>query len=157
MDAPVLEMRGITKSFGRTKALTDFSVSLECGTIHAVVGENGAGKSTLIKIMTGIHQPSTGSMFVDGKETVFHSTRDAQLRGIAAIYQEPMVFPDLDVAENIFMSHSNRPSRISWSRLYSDAEAVIDRLGVKLDVRRQASGLTRLSKSPGPSRWMYGS
>ncbi len=142
MDSPVLEISGITKSFGRTAALSDFSVSLERGTIHAVVGENGAGKSTLIKIMTGLYQPTSGSIRVDGVETVFESTRAAQLQGIAAIYQEPMVFPDLDVAENIFISHMNRPARIDWSKMYSEAEQIIAKLGVKLDVRRQAASLT---------------
>ena len=142
MIAPVLEMREITKSFGRTAALSDFSISLESKTIHAVVGENGAGKSTLIKIMTGIYHPTSGAMLVDGVETRFLSTQEAQLQGIAAIYQEPMVFPDLDVAENIFISHLDRPARINWSEMYSEAEQIIARLGVKLDVRRQASSLT---------------
>ena len=142
MVAPVLEINGVTKSFGRTAALSDFSVSLEPGTIHAVVGENGAGKSTLIKIMTGLYHPTSGSICVDGVETVFESTRAAQMQGIAAIYQEPMVFPDLDVAENIFISHMNRPARIDWSRMYSEAEEIIARLGVKLDVRRLAASLT---------------
>ena len=142
MVSPVFEISGITKSFGQTIALSDVSVSLERGTIHAVVGENGAGKSTLIKIMTGLYRPSAGSIRVNGIETVFESTRDAQMKGIAAIYQEPMVFPDLDVAENIFISHINRPSRINWSDLYAEAERIVSRLGVRIDVRRLAASLT---------------
>ena len=142
MAAHFLEMRGITKSFGRTAALSDFSISLERGTIHSVVGENGAGKSTLIKIMTGIYHPTSGSMLVNGVERTFESSREAQSQGIAAIYQEPLVFPDLDVAENIFISHSDRPARIDWSGMYAEAEQIIAKLGVRLDVRRLAASLT---------------
>jgi len=142
MTEPVLELRAITKSFGQTVALSDFSLSLHAGTIHAIVGENGAGKSTMIKIMTGIHAPSSGELRIDGEPRVFRSTQEAQLLGIAAIYQEPMVFPDLDVAENIFISHARRPALIDWPGMYAEAEGIIARLGVTLDVRRQASSLT---------------
>ncbi len=142
MTAPVLQMRGVSKSFGSTRALDDFSIVLDPGTIHALVGENGAGKSTLIKIMTGFQAPSAGEMLVDGKPVAFRSTQEAQAAGVAAIYQEPMVFPDLDVAENIFTSHHNRPSFVRWGALYREAEEVIARLGVALDPRRLASGLS---------------
>ena len=142
MDAAILTMRGVSKSFGETVALDDFSITLHPGTIHALVGENGAGKSTLIKIMTGIHAPTEGAIVVDDKELRFRTTQDAQAAGIAAIYQEPMVFPDLDVAENIFINHHHRPAFIRWSALYEEAEQVIERLGVSLDARRAASGLS---------------
>jgi len=142
MTAPVLEMRAVSKSFGSTRALDDFSITLEPGTIHALVGENGAGKSTLIKIMTGFHAPSAGEILVDGKPVSFRSTQAAQAAGVAAIYQEPMVFPDLDVAENIFTSHHDRPALVRWGALYEEAEGVIARLGVSLDPRRLASGLS---------------
>ena len=142
MNATVLTMRGVSKSFGETVALDNFSITLHPGTIHALVGENGAGKSTLIKIMTGIHAPTEGAIIVDGKEVRFRTTQDAQSAGIAAIYQEPMVFPDLDVAENIFINHHHRPAFIRWSALYEEAETVIERLGVSLDARRAASGLS---------------
>ena len=142
MATPVLEMRGISKSFGDTHALNDFSIALRPGTIHALVGENGAGKSTLIKAMTGIHAPNSGAMLVDGEEVRFGTTQEAQAAGIAAIYQEPMVFPDLDVAENIFINHHDRPTFVRWQAQYKEAEAVIERLGVSLDPRRAASGLS---------------
>ncbi len=138
----VLEMRGVSKAFGTTAALSDFSLMLKAGEIHALVGENGAGKSTLIKSMTGVYQADSGTMLVNGRETVFRSTQDAQLAGVAAIYQEPMVFPDLDVAENIFINHHDRPMLINWGRLRREAEAVVERLGVSLDVQRPASSLT---------------
>ena len=88
-------MSGVTKTFGSTQAMVDVSLTLYPGTIHALVGENGAGKSTLIKTMTGIHRPSSGTIRVDGQPVSFGGTRDAQRAGVAAIYQEPMVFPDL--------------------------------------------------------------
>lgn len=142
MTAPVLEMREISKTFGNTHALDAFSITLEPGTIHALVGENGAGKSTLIKAMMGIHQPTAGTIVVDGQEVRFRTTQEAQAAGLAAIYQEPMVFPDLDVAENIFINHHTRPNFVRWRALYEEASAVIDRLGVSVDPQRPASSLT---------------
>lgn len=138
----VLEMRDISKSFGGTAALSGFSLTLESGRIHALVGENGAGKSTLIKTMTGIHQPDAGQILVDGQPTVFAGTAAAQRAGIAAIYQEPMVFPDLSVAENIFISHQDRPGLINWTALNDEAAQMIARLGVTLDPRSAAAELT---------------
>ena len=101
---PVLALRDVSKSFGQTRALSGMSLELFPGEVHAIVGENGAGKSTMIKIMTGVFAPTTGTVEVDGKPVSFEGTRVARLAGVAAIYQEPMVFPDLDVAENIFIS-----------------------------------------------------
>lgn len=118
------------------------SLAIEPGEIHAIVGENGAGKSTLIKIMTGVHQPDTGVIQVGGVPVVLRGTQDAQSAGIAAIYQEPMVFPDLDVAENIFISNRSEGALMNWGRIYAAADALVAKLGVKLDVRRAASGLT---------------
>ncbi len=138
----VLEMRDISKSFGGTAALSGFSLALEAGRIHALVGENGAGKSTLIKTMTGIYRPDTGQILVDGEPAVFAGTAAAQRAGIAAIYQEPMVFPDLSVAENIFISHQDRPRLINWAALNEEAAEMIARLGVTLDPRRAAAELT---------------
>jgi rhamnose transport system ATP-binding protein len=140
--APVLEMSGVTKTFGSTQAMVDVSLTLYPGSIHALVGENGAGKSTLIKTMTGIHRPSSGTIRVNGQPVSFAGTRDAQRAGVAAIYQEPMVFPDLTVAENIFISHQSRSQLINWSALNDEAAAIIDRLGVSLDPTRPASELT---------------
>ena len=137
-----MEMRGISKSFGNTRALSGFSVALQSGTIHGLVGENGAGKSTLIKTMIGIHAPTSGTLHLDGKEVRFRNTQEAQAAGIVAIHQEPMVFPDLDVAENIFISHHDRPAFVHWGDLYDEAAEVIERLGVSLDPRRAASGLS---------------
>lgn len=139
---PILELRHVSKSFAMTAALSDMSWDVQPGEVHAVVGENGAGKSTLIKIITGVHQPDTGDILVDGKAAVIRNTQSAQQLGIAAIFQEPMVFPDLDVAENIFISHRQLGTLMNWRKLYAEADLLIDRIGVTLDVRRAASGLT---------------
>jgi ABC-type sugar transport system ATPase subunit len=106
--APILELRNIAKSFGATQALEDVSLALHPGEVHALLGENGAGKSTLIKIMTGVYQPDRGEILLAGEDVAIRDTAEAQRHGIAAIYQEPMLFPDLNVAENIFISHQGR-------------------------------------------------
>ena len=142
MSAPVLALKGVSKSFGMTQALVDMSVVLLPGEVHAVVGENGAGKSTMIKIMTGVHQPTTGTVEVDGLPVVFSGTREARQAGVAAIYQEPMVFPDLDVAENIFISATDQGLVLRKGAMRARARALIERIGMRLDPDRIASGLT---------------
>jgi rhamnose transport system ATP-binding protein len=137
-----MEMRQISKRFDATQALDDVSLALYPGEIHALLGENGAGKSTLIKIMTGIHKLDQGEMLLDGRLLQVGSTAEAQSYGIAAIYQEPMIFPDLNVAENIFISHRENGPVLRWGKLYRDAEEILARLGVRLDVRMPARGLT---------------
>lgn len=142
MNKPVLEMNHISRRFDMTQALDDVSLTLYPGEIHALVGENGAGKSTLIKIITGIHRPDQGEILLDGQSVLVHNSQEAQALGIAAIYQEPMVFPDLSVAENIFISHRNRGPFVRWGKIHEDAEAILAQLDVKLDVRMPARGLT---------------
>ena len=112
------------------------------GEIHALLGENGAGKSTLIKIITGVYQPDRGEIQLDGKPVAISSAAEAQRLGIAAIYQEPLLFPDLNVAENIFISHQDRGSIVGWRKMFRDAEAILAELGVAIDGRSAARGLT---------------
>jgi rhamnose transport system ATP-binding protein len=142
METPVLEMQHISKRFDMTQALDNVSITLYPGEIHALVGENGAGKSTLIKVATGIYRPDQGEILLDGKPVQIHNSQVAQALGIAAIYQEPMVYPDLNVAENIFISHQDRGPIVRWAKMYRDAEAILAKLDVKLDVRMPARGLT---------------
>jgi rhamnose transport system ATP-binding protein len=96
--------------------------------------------------MTGIHSPDAGIIRVGGEETTFKGSGEAQRAGIAAIYQEPAIFPDLNVAENIFMSHQDRGAVVRWRRMYEDAEAILARIDVRMDVRTLASGLTVASQ-----------
>ncbi|HMQ53934.1 MAG TPA: sugar ABC transporter ATP-binding protein [Anaerolineae bacterium] len=135
-------MKHISKRFGMTQALSDVALELYPGEIHALLGENGAGKSTLIKIMTGIYKPDQGEILLDGQPVQVNNAQEAQVHGIAAIYQEPMVFPDLNVAENIFIGHRNPGLWVSWGKMYREAEEILNKLDIKLDVRSPARGLT---------------
>jgi rhamnose transport system ATP-binding protein len=139
---PAVQMTGIAKRFDATQALDNASLTLYPGEVHALLGENGAGKSTLIKILTGIHGPDAGEILVDGESVSFRNSADAQRHGIAAIYQEPAIFPDLNVAENIFIGHRTRGPLVRWRAMYRDAEAILARIDVKLDPRTPASGLS---------------
>jgi rhamnose transport system ATP-binding protein len=141
-ERPVLEMDHVSKAFGATQALDDVSLALQRGEIHALLGENGAGKSTLIKIFTGIQQPDSGEFRLDGVPIQVSSPQDAQRFGVAAIYQEPMIFPDLSVAENIFIGHRDRGKIVDRRRMEREAEEVLARLDVHLDVGEPARGLT---------------
>ena len=142
MTTPILEMQSISKRFDMTQALDGVSLQLYPGEIQALLGENGAGKSTLIKIMTGIYTPDSGAMLLDGRPITVRSPIEAQAQGIAAIHQEPMIFPDLNVAENIFISHRNRGHILHWGRMVREAEAILEKLDIHLDVRSPARGLT---------------
>lgn len=142
MTTPVLSLDHVSKRFGTTLALSNMSLTLHTGEVHAIVGENGAGKSTMIKIMTGIHQPTQGSVSVDGKTHTISGSKTARELGIAAIYQEPMVFPDLDVAENIFISQVGGGWLQNKIKQRQGARELIERIGMDLDVDRAASGLT---------------
>jgi len=139
---PILETRGIAKHYDATKALDDISLPLYPGDVHALLGENGAGKSTLIKIITGVVQPDQGEILLAGQHVALRSAAEAQRAGIAAIYQEPLLFPDLTVAENIFISHQGRGAVVGWAQMYREAEVILSKLGVAIDVRSPARGLT---------------
>jgi rhamnose transport system ATP-binding protein len=141
-ERPVLAMEHVSKQFGATLALDDVSLELRRGEIHALLGENGAGKSTLIKIMTGVQRQDSGEIFIDGAPVRVASSQDAQRLGVAAIYQEPMIFPDLSVAENIFIGHRDRGKIVDRRRMEREASEVLARLDVRLDVGEPARGLT---------------
>ncbi len=142
MTEPIFQMEHISKRFGATQALENVSLNLYPGEVQALIGENGAGKSTLIKVMTGIHQPDQGEILLDGKPIRVHNSQDAQAYGIGAIYQEPMVFPDLNVAENIFISHRDFGPFVKWGKMSSEADKILETLDIKLDVQQPARGLT---------------
>lgn len=125
-----LEMKDISKSFGGIHALDHVSIKLKQGEIHALIGENGAGKSTLIKILSGAYSKDYGSIYIDGEELMISSPLDAKRKGVAVIYQEFMLAPDLTVAENIFIDKLAEKGRlINWKKLNQDAEANLKELG----------------------------
>jgi rhamnose transport system ATP-binding protein len=140
----VLELRHAAKSFGPVHALIDGSVVLRAGEAHALLGENGAGKSTLVKILAGVHQPDSGEVLVDGRRVTLPGPAAARAAGIAVIYQEPMLFPDLTVAENIYMGRQPVRSgrRIDRGAMNRDATEIFAQLGVLLDPARPARGLS---------------
>ena len=144
MTENILELKNITKRFSGVEVLHEVSFSLRSGEVHALLGENGAGKSTLVKVMTGVHQPDKGEMYLDGKHVRFSDTRESRQAGIAAIYQELSLFPDLDVAENIFVGRqpTTMGGRIDWRKLYADAEKLLLSLGVHLDLKQKARSLS---------------
>src|SRR5690349_18714627 len=139
-----LELRDVAKSFGAVAALRSGTLEVAPGSIHALVGENGAGKSTLVKIVAGVHRRDAGTFRLRGEDVDFGSTADSKAAGVAVIYQEPTLFPDLSVAENIFMGrHPLRSGRrIDRPRMYAETEALFQRLGVQIDPRRPARGLS---------------
>ena len=141
---PILSLDHARKSFGAVHALEDGQVELFAGEAHGLVGENGAGKSTLVKILAGVHRPDAGHLLLDGEEVVFDNTKQSQQAGIAIIFQEPTLFPDLTVAENIFVGAQplKRFRRIDGRRMRREAAAVFDQLGVRLDPDRLARGLS---------------
>lgn len=140
-----LEARGLSKSFGGIWVLRDANLDLHLGEVHALMGENGAGKSTLAKLICGVHTPDRGEIRLGGARVQVTSPHVAEELGIALIHQEPLTFPDLDVAENIFMGHHRKRGglhRVNWSDMYSEARALLDSLGVPLDPRARVAGLS---------------
>jgi rhamnose transport system ATP-binding protein len=140
----VLELVDVTKAFGPVVALRSGSLRASAGSIHALVGENGAGKSTLIKIVAGVHRRDGGEFRLDGKSVDFASTAESKRSGVAVIYQEPSLFPDLSVTENIFMGRHPLTTgrRIDRAAMYAETDALFRRLGVRIDPRRPALGLS---------------
>ncbi|MGE0281910.1 MAG: sugar ABC transporter ATP-binding protein [Rhizobiaceae bacterium] len=130
MVAPFVTLSGITKSFVGVKVLKDVSFDVRPGEVHALLGENGAGKSTLIKILSGLYTPDAGTITIDGKEQKFSSTRDATAAGIATVYQELLLFPELSVAENVFLGNYPRTAAgiIDWAKVRSRTRELLDSL-----------------------------
>src|SRR5207302_408733 len=145
----LLEARGISKAFPGVQALMDVDFTLAAGEIHALVGENGAGKSTLVKILTGVYQPDAGTLLVDGRSVRISSRRDAERLGIAAIHQEIVLVPELDVASNILLGEPptlgrgwrSRLGVIDRAQLYTRAGAALGRVHADIDPHLRAGSL----------------
>jgi L-arabinose transport system ATP-binding protein len=131
---PYLVFDAITKTYPGVKALRGVSFGVHEGTVHALMGENGAGKSTLLKALSGAHQPTTGTLRIAGKDHVFHSTSAAMAAGVAVIYQELHLVPEMTVAENIYLGHlPARGGLVDRSRLRELATQQLRRLGEDID------------------------
>ncbi|OCC04486.1 D-xylose ABC transporter ATP-binding protein [Labrys sp. WJW] len=126
----VVSLRDISKSFSGVKVLRDVNFDVRPGEVHALLGENGAGKSTLIKVIAGVHQPDTGTLTVGGETVRFTSPRHARRHGIATVYQELLLFPELTVAENIFLGNAPRQKwgGLDWSAMRLRARQLLDSL-----------------------------
>src|ERR671921_1433980 len=142
---PLLQLVGVTKRFGGVVAVRDVDFELRPGEVHALVGENGAGKSTLMKIADGLYAPDEGRLEVGGEAATFSSPRDAEAAGIAMIPQELDLFPELSVAENLFVGRKRPRTRwggLDWETMRGEARKRLQSLGVSLDA---ASAVKRLS------------
>ncbi|RPH49398.1 MAG: sugar ABC transporter ATP-binding protein, partial [Planctomycetota bacterium] len=141
---PLLSVSGVAKAFAGVQALRGVSFDLHPGEVHALVGENGAGKSTLIKVITGAHRPDAGTIEVDGRRINHNSPLVSRSLGIAAIYQQPALFPDLTVAENMAMGFESggRWRLIDWRSRRARARELLDRIGARIDPDAPVSALT---------------
>ena len=132
--APAVEFRSVSKTFPGVRALGDVSFGVRSGEVRALIGENGAGKSTLLKVLSGVHPPDAGSVVLDGRDRVFGSTWEALDAGVAVIYQELQLVPEMSVAENLYLGHL--PSRlgvVDRRGLHEAARRDLERLGEEID------------------------
>ncbi|HHW00410.1 MAG TPA: sugar ABC transporter ATP-binding protein [Clostridiaceae bacterium] len=142
-----LEMRKITKLFGDNIVLKDVDFSVNKGQVHALVGENGAGKSTLMKILAGVHVANSGEIYIDGNRVEINNPKEAQELGISMIYQETRLFPDLNVAENIFIRREPLKNKgglrlIDWDKVYSETAKYLDYFGLKINAKASVNTLS---------------
>lgn len=139
----LLEMKDITKIFPGVKALDGVRFNLKRGEIHALIGENGAGKSTFIKALTGVHKPDGGEIILDGKKVVMSDPIIAQKYGIAAIYQHAASYPDLSVAENIYIGHEYKFGPfVNWSKANAEAKKLLLSIGSDLNPTTSVGSLS---------------
>ena len=133
----LLELTGVSKSFGGVQALRGVDFTLLAGEIHGLAGENGAGKSTMMKIIAGAHAADAGHMRIDGKDVHFRSSRDALAAGIGMVHQELSVAPELSVAENVFLGAQpvNRFGIVAWRGWREAAAEQLKNLGLDIDPR----------------------
>ncbi|MBO1027383.1 sugar ABC transporter ATP-binding protein [Ochrobactrum sp. SD129] len=136
-DTPLLEMRGIAKTFPGVRALDNVNIALYPGQVTALIGENGAGKSTLVKILTGIYHPDEGEILIDGQPVHFLTAQDATDAGVTAIHQETVLFDELSVGENIYLGHAPRTKLgfVNWAAVFARAQALLSSLEITVDAR----------------------
>ena len=141
---PLLELRAVAKSFGGARALRGVDFHLQAGEVHALLGENGAGKSTLIKIVTGAHQPDAGTLTVGGERVSHLTPAKAHALGIACIYQQPALFPDLSVAENIGLRLEAGAAlrRVDWTARQARALELLRRIGAEISPDAEVRSLS---------------
>jgi len=144
MTTPLLQLSAVTKSFGAVRALKGVSFDLRAGEVHALLGENGAGKSTLIKVITGAHQPDGGAIEINGQHVAHLTPARAHKLGVACIYQQPALFPELTVAENIALRLEPATAfrRIHWLGRRERAAQLLERIGAAISPEAEARSLS---------------
>jgi len=148
----VLRMEGINKAFPGVQALSNITLDLRHGEVHAVCGENGAGKSTLMKLITGVYQPDSGTMTLNGERLSVRNPNHAYAKGIAIIFQETSLFPDLTILENIFIGHEltrrlfGVARRLDYGAMREKARTLFGRLGMEIDLDARVSELSVATK-----------
>ena len=141
----VLQVKDLSKSFPGVKALDGVRLEVERGTVHALMGENGAGKSTLMRILIGLQPPDAGEIWIKGRRVALRSPHEALQHGIAMIHQELLPFPDLTVAENLFMGHEPVSGPLGWidrKTLHREATRLLERLGLPVATTRRMKELS---------------
>ena len=138
-----LRFENITKTFPGVKALDSVSFGVKRGSVHGLVGENGAGKSTLLHILSGVHRADGGKIFIDGKEQEFNHTSEAIAAGVAVIYQELSLVPDMTVAENLLLGHyPNNRGFVNYKEMLERAQRQLDALGVDISPQTKVKHLS---------------
>lgn len=142
---PILELKGITKSFGATRALHNVSLELRRGEIHAILGQNGAGKSTLVKILACVHKEFEGDVYYDGHRINENGLQSLARNQIGFVHQEFPLVPDLSVAENIYLGRFPKlkvTGRIKWRELFRNAKDLLTSLNIAINPRARVADLT---------------
>lgn len=140
----LVELKHVTKRFPGVIAMRDMDIQIKPGEIHGLIGENGAGKSTLIKVLTGIHIPEEGEIFIDGQKVSFANPVDARDKGISCVYQELNIVPMLPVVDNVFMGRkiTNKAGLLDYPRMHAQAHEALSKLGHgEIDTRKECGKL----------------
>jgi simple sugar transport system ATP-binding protein len=141
--SPLIDVRGVSKTFGNTKALTDVSIAVQPGRTHALVGRNGAGKSTLVSVMTGLTSPDTGDVRFNGEPAPSTRAPARWQEKVACVYQHRRIVPHLSVTENLLLNRMPRSGpRIDWRKARQQAEAMLGQWNIDLDPQMSASRLS---------------
>ena len=145
---PAMELRGVSVSFGSVRALQDIDIKVYPGEVHCLLGDNGAGKSTLIKVLSGVHKPSEGEIFIDGKPVSFRGPRDAQDFGVATVFQDLGMISLMSISRNFFLGRELTRSRLPLSRIDKERQNDIARQAmadIGIDVRDPTQAVGTLS------------
>ena len=147
-ETPAMELRGVSMTFGSVRALQDIDIKVYPGEVHCLLGDNGAGKSTLIKVLSGVHRPTKGEIFVDGKPVAFRSPRDAQDLGVATVFQDLGMISLMSITRNFFLGREPTKRSLPFSRIDKERANTIARQAmadIGIDVRDPTQAVGTLS------------